>query len=79
MNKYGKEVKWFEFPSQFSFHFINSWEEGDIIKIFGCINTPNECDRMDEFGDRFFMTLAEKIPRAKIVKIELNMKTGEKF
>jgi len=37
MNKYGKDIKWFEFPSHFVFHFINSWEDGDIIKIFGCV------------------------------------------
>jgi carotenoid cleavage dioxygenase-like enzyme len=78
MSKYGKDVKWFEFPSHFIFHFINSWEEGDIIKIFGCINTPEECNRLDEFGEKFFQPTFEKIPKSNIVKIELNMKTGDK-
>ena len=76
MNKHGKDIKWFEFPSHFAFHYINSWEEGHIIKIFGCVNTPAECDRLDEFGDNFFKCFYDKIPKSNIVKIELNMNTG---
>ena len=77
MNKYGKDIKWFEFPSHFAFHYANSWEEGDKIKIFGCINTPMECDRLDEFGEKFYRCFYDKIPKSKIIKIELDIVTGE--
>jgi len=32
---------------------------------------------LDEFGEKFFKTLVKKIPASNIVKIELNMKTGD--
>ena len=84
MKKYEQDVqkiKWFNFPSHYCFHYINSWEEkndnGDtIVKIFGCVSTPKECDRFDEFGDKFSQDVYSKIPEAKIVKIELNLENG---
>ena len=77
MNKHGKDIKWFEFPSHFAFHYANSWEEGDKIKIFGAVNTPSECDRLDEFGEKFNRCFYDKIPKSHIVKIELDMVSGD--
>jgi carotenoid cleavage dioxygenase-like enzyme len=41
-NKDAKEIKWFEFPNHYVYHYVNAWdsknEKGeDIVTMFGCV------------------------------------------
>lgn len=45
------EVRWFEIEPCFVFHFLNAWEDGDVITAYGCRMPSIELDfeaRLDE-------------------------------
>jgi carotenoid cleavage dioxygenase-like enzyme len=70
MKKGLKAVQWFELPNHYVFHFVNSWDEGNTIKMFGLVhnNLKMEFTREHPF-------LAENFD-SYLYKFEFNLDTG---
>jgi carotenoid cleavage dioxygenase len=49
----GDQVRWFDIEPCFVFHFLNAWEEGDVITAYGCRMPGIDLDfeaRTDDVG-----------------------------
>ena len=72
----GGATKWFEFPTCYVYHVINSWEEGDEIVMAACKMVPNGLKPNPEFGP--YAAMADVLAlRAQPFLWRMNMKTGE--
>eukprot|EP00741_Cyanophora_paradoxa_P007779 tig00001208_g7526.t1 len=48
----GSEIRWFEAPSCFVFHFLNAYEEGDEVVVVGCRYRSMDLQMIADAGDR---------------------------
>ncbi len=72
----GGAPKWFEFPTCYVYHVINSWEEGDEVVMAACRMVPNGLKPNPEFGP--YAAMADVLAlRAQPFFWRMNMKTGE--
>ena len=81
------EIKWFELPNHYVFHFANAWEttndQGhEVIKMFGCSLTDVSLehkikDSPDGQEHPFLWEDENSDNRGKLTKFEFNMNTGE--
>lgn len=72
----GGAVKWFEFPTSYIYHVINSWEEGDEVVMAACKMVPNGLEPDPKFGP--YAAMADVLAlRAQPFLWRMNMKTGE--
>ncbi|MEM9619584.1 MAG: carotenoid oxygenase family protein [Pseudomonadota bacterium] len=72
----GGEPKWFEFPTCYVYHVINSWEEGDEVVMAACKMVPNGFDPDPKYGP--YAAMADVLAlRAQPFLWRMNMKTGE--
>jgi carotenoid cleavage dioxygenase len=81
-----KEIKWFELPNHFVFHFVNAWEKkaanGDnLVIMFGCalkdVNLEYKCTEEDGSEHPFLWEDNQNDNRGKLTKFTFNMTTGE--
>lgn len=73
MKKGHTDIQWFELPNHFVFHYANSWEEGNIIKIFAVVHQ----DIKIGFNNKEHPFLAEPISKIPFYKFELDLDTGK--
>lgn len=72
----GGAPKWFEFPTCYVYHVINSWEEGDEVVMAACKMVPNGLDPDPKYGP--YAAMADVLAlRAQPFLWRMNMKTGE--
>ena len=72
----GGEPKWFEFPTCYIYHVINSWEEGDEVVMAACKMVPNGLSPDPKYGP--YAAMADVLAlRAQPFLWRMNMKTGE--
>lgn len=72
----GGGPKWFEFPTCYVYHVINSWEEGDEIVMAACKMAPNGFEPDAKYGP--YAAMADVLAlRAQPFLWRMNMKTGE--
>ncbi len=72
----GGEPKWFEFPTCYVYHVINSWEEGDEVVMAACKMVPNGLKPDPAYGP--YAAMADVLAlRAQPFHWRMNMKTGE--
>ena len=72
----GGDPKWFEFPTCYVYHVINSWEEGDEVVMAACKMVPNGLAPDPKYGP--YAAMADVLAlRAQPFLWRMNMKTGE--
>lgn len=72
----GGAPKWFEFPTCYVYHVINSWEEGDEVIMAACRMVPNGFKPDPQYGP--YAAMADVLAlRAQPFLWRMNMKTGE--
>ena len=80
------EIKWFELPNHYVFHYANAWEKkaengDDMVVMFGCaLKEPNLNMKVEEEDGSEHPFLWEDIQndnRGKLTKFEFNLTTGE--
>ncbi|MEO1137241.1 MAG: carotenoid oxygenase family protein [Pseudomonadota bacterium] len=72
----GGAPKWFDFPTSYIYHVINSWEEGDEVVMAACKMVPNGLEPDPKFGP--YSAMADVLAlRAQPFLWRMNMKTGE--
>ncbi len=72
----GGAAKWFEFPTCYVYHVINSWEEGDEVIMAACKMVPNGLEPDPKYGP--YAAMADVLAlRARPFLWRMNMKTGE--
>lgn len=73
----GGDPKWFEFPSCYIYHVVNSWEEGDEVVMTACKMVPNGmAPDQAAYGPYAPMAVVLAL-RAQLFQWRMNMKTGE--
>lgn len=71
----GGAPKWFEFPTCYVYHVINSWEEGDEVVMAACKMVPNGLKPDPTYGP--YAAMADVLAlRAQPFLWCMNMKTG---
>lgn len=71
----GGSPKWFEFPTSYIYHVINSWQEGDEVIMAACKMVPNGFEPDPSFGPYAPMVDVLAL-RAQPFLWRMNMKTG---
>ena len=72
----GGDPKWFDFPTSYIYHVINSWEEGDEVVMAACKMVPNGFKPDPKYGPYAAMVDVLAL-RAQPFLWRMNMKTGE--
>jgi carotenoid cleavage dioxygenase len=70
------EIRWFEFEPGYVLHMVNAWEEGDWIRMDGCLQPDPRIRRDPEEGALASMLGYLRI-RAHLHRWEMNLATGE--
>ncbi|MEM9898898.1 MAG: carotenoid oxygenase family protein [Pseudomonadota bacterium] len=70
------DVKWFDFPTSYIYHVINSWEEGDEVVMAACKMVDNGLALNKSYGPYAPMVDVLAL-RAQPFLWRMNMKTGE--
>jgi carotenoid cleavage dioxygenase len=74
------EIKWFDLPSHYVFHFANAWQEGDNVIMYGCVLKDVSLDHKnitDDLEHPFLWEDANSDTRGKLSKFTFNMKTWD--
>lgn len=86
------QIKWFELPSHFVFHYINAWDSvndkgEEIVTLFGCsldnVSLPTEHSHKENIDDPFEQERPflwephDSDEKQKLTKFTFNMTTGE--
>jgi carotenoid cleavage dioxygenase len=80
------DIKWFELPNHYVFHFANAWEKtapnGDeMVVMFGCalkdVNLKHSVEEKDGSEHPFLWEDDQNDNRGKLTKFEFNLTTGE--
>ena len=88
--KDASEIKWFDLPNHYVFHYINSWdsvnEKGeDVVTLFGCtlddikLEFKHKDNALDPFEQEhpFLWEAQDSESRQKLTKFTFNLTTGE--
>ncbi len=71
----GGAPRWFEFPTCYVYHVINSWEEGDEIVMAACKMVPNGFEPDPKYGP--YAAMADVLAlRAQPFLWRMNLATG---
>jgi carotenoid cleavage dioxygenase len=70
------EVRWFEFEPGYVLHMVNAWEDGDWIRMDGCLQPDPRIRRDPEEGALASMLGYLRI-RSHLHRWEMNLATGE--
>ena len=73
MKKGHTDIQWFNLPNHYVFHYANSWEEDNVIKIFAAVYE----DIKIGFNNTEHPFLAEPVSKVPFYKFELDLKTGD--
>ena len=81
-----KDIKWFELPNHFCFHYVNAWEKkasngDDMIVMYGCVlndvNLDYKVKEKDGSEHPFLWQDTNNDNRGKLTKFEFNLTTEE--
>jgi carotenoid cleavage dioxygenase len=78
--KNSAEIKWFDLPNHYVFHFANAWQEGGNVVMYGCSLKDVSLDHKNQTGDLehpFLWEDANSDTRGKLTKYVFNMATGD--
>jgi carotenoid cleavage dioxygenase len=70
------DVRWFEFEPGYVLHMVNAWEDGDWIRMDGCLQPDPRIRRKPEEGALASMLGYLRI-RSHLHRWEMNLATGE--
>ena len=81
-----EDIKWFELPNHYVFHFVNAWEKkapngDDLVVMFGCVLNDVDLNyrvkEKDGSEHPFLWQDTNNDNRGKLTKFEFNLSTGE--